>query len=438
MNKILVIGFVSILAAFILANAGSTTLAAPSAIINVNSVSDNPDVFPGNGVCETVTNNGVCTLRAAIQEANALAGTDTIILQANTTYILTRPGIDNNALNGDLDIMQNVSIIGAGAGSTIVDGNGSGTNERVFDIPFSNASVIIANMTITNGEAFLVLGGGINNVGKLTLNNVIISSNTSPSNTGGGIWNSGALTLTNSTVSGNTAYYAAGLGNSGSMTVINSTISGNTAFNSGGGVSNSGALTLLNSTISGNHSNQEGGGLYAISGSVDLFNITIASNIADYDHNDATDGGGIKQVGGTVTLRNSLLAYNAQVNFLTFPIQVADDCKGTLTSASYNLVEYTTGCTVGGSATDLITGTDPLLGLLQDNGGSTQTRALKAGSVAIDAGNPGGCTDSVGATLTTDQRGRGRSVDGDGNSIARCDLGAYERQLSVFQPLVRK
>jgi hypothetical protein len=48
---------------------------------------------------------------------------------------------------------------------------------------------------------------------------------------------------------------------------------------------------------------------------------------------------------------------------------------------------------------------DPSLGPLQDNGGPTQTPALLNGSPAIDAGNPGGCTDNLGAILSTDQRG---------------------------------
>ena len=52
--------------------------AAPAATFVVNSTADASDATPGNGICETAAGNGVCTLRAAIQEANALAGTDTI------------------------------------------------------------------------------------------------------------------------------------------------------------------------------------------------------------------------------------------------------------------------------------------------------------------------------------------------------------------------
>src|SRR4030095_12661084 len=53
---------------------------AHAAVFTVNSPSDGWDANPGNGVCETMLGNGICTLRAAIQETNALAGDDTIIL----------------------------------------------------------------------------------------------------------------------------------------------------------------------------------------------------------------------------------------------------------------------------------------------------------------------------------------------------------------------
>ena len=67
-----------------------------------------------------------------------------------------------------------------------------------------------------------------------------------------------------------------------------------------------------------------------------------------------------------------------------------------------------------------VVGQDPLLGPLQDNGGPTQTQALLADSPAIDAGDPSGCTDDLGAALTTDQRGFPRPVNG------LCDMGAFE------------
>ena len=88
-----------------------------------------------------------------------------------------------------------------------------------------------------------------------------------------------------------------------------------------------------------------------------------------------------------------------------------------IASADYNLVEDTSGATFTPLAND-ITGQDPVLGALANNGGPTQTHAFLAGSPAIDAGNPAGCTDHLGNPLAADQRGMPR--DG------RCDMGAYE------------
>lgn len=77
------------------------------------------------------------------------------------------------------------------------------------------------------------------------------------------------------------------------------------------------------------------------------------------------------------------------------------------------------------SAPGDLNNTDPQLGPLHNNGGATQTMAFPSGSRAIDAGNPNGCTDSLGNPLKTDQRGKPRPDPGD---TSGCDIGAYESQ----------
>src|SRR5437660_359344 len=96
--------------------------AAQAATFTVDSTLDAVDAHPGDGVCATATN--VCTLRAAIQEANALAGADTINVPAGM-YTLSIPGsFEDEAATGDLDITDDLTLIGAGARSTIIDGGG--------------------------------------------------------------------------------------------------------------------------------------------------------------------------------------------------------------------------------------------------------------------------------------------------------------------------
>jgi CSLREA domain-containing protein len=90
----------------------------------VDTTVDAVDVLPGDGTCSAA--GGECTLRAAIQEANPLAGGDEITLPAGV-YALSIPGTDEDAAaSGDLDVtdVSGLSIIGAGAGVTIVDAAG--------------------------------------------------------------------------------------------------------------------------------------------------------------------------------------------------------------------------------------------------------------------------------------------------------------------------
>src|SRR5579862_2370328 len=163
--------------------------AIQAATFTVTDTADVIDAHPGDGICETATGNGICTLRAAIQESNALAGSDTVNLPAGT-YTLTIPGTDEDmSASGDLDITDDLTIIGAGQRSTIVDGNGT---DRVFHI-LQKRSVAFLELTIRNGDAISTatptgyqgIGGGILSFGDLQLNNVTVSGNHAYFNGGG-------------------------------------------------------------------------------------------------------------------------------------------------------------------------------------------------------------------------------------------------------------
>ena len=281
----------------------------------VNDTGDAGDNNPGDGTCATA--GGVCTLRAAIEEANALAGD---AINFSVTGTITLGGTE-------LDIDSNITITGPGADQLTVNGNEA---SRVFYI--ESGTVAISGLTIADGDA----GTG----------------------DGGGIWNDGDLTLTNCTVSGNEA------------------------DDDGGGIYNEEDLTLTNCTVSGNEAGDNGGGIY---------------NDEDTD------------------FKNTILANNTATTS-------GPDCGGgDLDSYGYNLVEHISGCTINEveNVGTNITGQDPNLGPLANNGGPTETHALLAGSPAIDAIPQAAGGDYNGAPAT-DQRGVPRP-QGD-----NCDIGAFE------------
>ncbi|MEQ8969201.1 MAG: choice-of-anchor Q domain-containing protein [Coleofasciculus sp. C1-SOL-03] len=215
-----------------------------------------------------------------------------------------------------------------------------------------------------------------------------------------------------------------GISNRENLTIINSTISGNTA-ETGGGIYNFGnsangnfvsMVEVNNSTISGNSAREEGGGIYNNGGGVNVSSSTISEN-------NAISGGGIlNNIYATnsvyaVTINNTIISGNNGTN---------SDVEGNFISNGFNLIGDTTGST--GFENDLIEPdiTKILDTTLADNGGSTLTHALVPASPAIDAGNNNDVPDGI----TTDQRGMGfnRIVDGNNDTIAIVDIGAFEVQ----------
>jgi hypothetical protein len=350
-----------------------------------------------DGVSGSDSNNCLSppTACKTIGHAISLASSGDSIIVAPATY------------TESLTIGISLSVIGSGARTTIIDGGGV---QRVVNV--SSGTVTLAGLTIRNG--FVSWGYGGVGAGILNSGNLLVIASTITGNlvsgicpfrgacnaAGGGIYNSigATLTLRNSTVSRNMVQTAStytgeyvsiaqggGVFNRGSMSISNSTVAGNTARRApgngfvryyGGGISNIGTVIISNSTINGN----TGGG--------------ISSN-----------------VGFAVTLQNSIVSNNAGSN-----------CSSGMVSNGYNLSSDGT-CNFN-SRGDL-NNHDPLLGPLQNNGGPTDTMALLTGSLAIDAGNPGGCTDAQGNLLRTDQRGMPRP---DKEDASGCDMGAFESQ----------
>ncbi|MGE0641146.1 MAG: choice-of-anchor Q domain-containing protein [Thermoanaerobaculia bacterium] len=199
----------------------------------------------------------------------------------------------------------------------------------------------------------------------------------------------------------------------------------------GGGILCVGDCSLNNVTISGNGigtsgggSANVGGGIAVSGGTTRLRNVTVTANTAN------GNGGGIARSSGTIRTRNSLFSGNAGAGS-------NDDCFTAampgIVSEGHNLLRVNNGCDSSFSGTDLEgtigTPLEPLLGVLDDNGGPTRTHALGSSSPAIDGGDPAGClawNGSGDVAMAADQRGFPRPTDGDGDTLPDCDIGAYE------------
>jgi cysteine-rich repeat protein len=434
---------------------------------------------------DVIATDGTCSLREAISAANgnslnadcpnsgAAFGNDIINLPAGTYTTALATGCENGNASGDYDIVvvgvaESLTINGAGASTTIIDGAGI---DRLFDLiqQTSSPTVTLNDVTIRNGTArtqpvsTCIAGGngGAIQIGfgsTLNLNRSIVE--TSVADEGGGIYNNNILNIDESAIQNNDANFAGGgLCNTVSVTatITNSTISGNDAGASGGNEGNGGGLandtsaqlTLINSTVSGNRAfgsdvSGNGGGISVVSfGTVRLRNVTVTNNTADADGLDFGDGGGIwLQSPGTASpdaliLRNTIIAGNNDGSSGTSPdCFQAPSTPAPITSEGFNLIGDDTGCDGEFAATGDQAGTDvspidPLLDPLANYGGPTETHQLQLTSPAVDLGNNvQGCTSDDGQTtvLARDQRDFPRPVDGNGDATIRCDIGAFELQ----------
>jgi CSLREA domain-containing protein len=381
----------------------------------VNGLGDDPDSNIGNGSCATA--GGACTLRAAIQEANAqgcggspgitIAVTD-IIAPATQLPAITRA----------------MTINGPGAGSLTVT---AAHQFRVFNVTgigfvtFSNLTMAAGQGPTPGNDDYLAGGAVIFRQTGGTIDHCIIRDSSAIA--GGGVagGSAGTTSILNSTIVNNNAGAGGGLYQGGPFNVVisNSTFNDNqsTAGHGGAFHDSSGGghtITITNSTFSNNRANGNtvGGAIYAVSGTMTVLNSTFTLNFA------AQSGGAIYQ-GGPTQIQNSIFAQNT-AGFS------APDLFGSFTTLGNNLIGSNDGNAlvagtpnVGGDYVG--TNANPinaLLGPLANNGGPTQTHALNCGSLAIDHG-------STAAGPPTDQRGIARPAG------AATDIGAYEAVLGL-------
>jgi len=215
-------------------------------LFTVDATRDTVDGQPGDGLCRD--EEGRCSLRAAVMEANALNAPAVIQLPAGV-YTLTLMGGDDRG--GDLDLKSNITLRGAGQDATILDGNNA---DRVLEV-YGGKSATLEGLTVRGGRTDRG-GGGIYNAGTLTLTNVTLSGNSAREN-GGGIYNErSTLTLTNVTLSGNKANQAGGgIWTNWTLRLAFSTLTGNSAASGGGLRIESGTTELRGVILSGNTAN---------------------------------------------------------------------------------------------------------------------------------------------------------------------------------------
>jgi CSLREA domain-containing protein len=333
-----------------------------------------------------------CSLREAVVAANANPGMDVIVLGPGN-YVLSHGGApDDLAATGDLDVTNDLVILGAGAVSTSIRG-GLGL-DRIFEV--WGASLDLSGVALRDGSA-VGSGGAIrNDGGTLTLSRVLLADNSSGSGFGGAIRSEGEGAVLNVTAS---------------------TFLSNLAQGSGGAIAASGEMTLANVTFVGNRAvSGFGGALYLFADlRATINNATLAANTA------AREGGGVFAESSAFIGRdaprfsNSILAGNRGT-----PNQ---DCSGTVLSGGHNLVGDGAGCTAFTPAKGDLEGTfaQPLdAKLVIPASDFAFAVSLAAGSPALDAGSPAAPGSGNGACEATDQRGAVRPAG------ARCDIGSFE------------
>ena len=418
-------------------------------------VDDAPDLGSVSALLANPGADGKISLREAVIATNNTGGPDTIYLPAGH-YDLAISGDDDLAEQGDLDILDEVTIYGAGGGATIIDAN---SLDRHFDVSNDNgpARLNLNSLVLINGEqntagAILIQagtsasltdvmladnttsgsgnGGAINSAGTLVVDGGTFERNAADGKEGGAIYADGALTISNSRFSENTADHGGAIhyAGSSSFTVANSDFYTNTSTNHGGAIdANSGAITITRSsfhgneavkggainvdgsastsishaTISNNYASDEGGGIRARGGSntMEIQSSTIAFNDAD------KEGGGYDNNGDVLTnIGNSIFEGNTTGG--TTPNTFRD--TGNVNSDGYNIVSDNSS---NFAQTGDLTGVSAQLQPLQYAPGSNvASHSLYADSPARDSGEP---------ALS--------DVDGDGNPrVGVPDRGATE------------
>ncbi len=303
---------------------GGSVSEAHAAPFLVTAAGDAPDASPGDGNCATA--GGPCSLRAAVMEANALSGADTITVSAaiSSISLSTLGAGTNTADTGDLDITETLTIVG---NRVVIDGL---NDDRIFQI-HPGVTANISGVDLVNGSGGFS-GGAIYSQGDLTLSNCTLYDNAA-SDYGGGIASLGSLTVTNCVLQQNEADRGGAIYATSTTEIDDSSISYNDAYSYGGGLYFIGAavVDVTDTSIFANHAGERGGGVATFSevnftrGDVYLNDADIAGGglymygedavvdafKTDFISNVSGDGAGIYNVLGDLTLRRVGVMFNS-------------------------------------------------------------------------------------------------------------------------------
>jgi predicted outer membrane repeat protein len=433
---------------------GTITLTS-TIFVGVNTTIDGAGqtvTLSGNNAARVFTVNGGATLALnRLTIANGRSGSGGGIYNSGTLSVTNSTFAGNNGYSAAGGGIYNYFGAVNVAASTFTQ-----NSSRLGGGIFSDGGVVsVTGSSFFSNTAETEGGGILSEDSALTVSSSFFAGNRAP--TGGAINSTGTANVVNNTFYDNSGTQGAGIANiGGTLTVINSTVYGNNAT-TGGGIYNGGGtvtlkntivafhgdagncygtivdgggighfaattLTVSNSTFSGNRAHN-GGGFYNDSESFVVSNSTFVSNTASYmgggvcnafrgkiinstfSGNSASGsyGGGILSL-DTLLLQNTIVANSPQ----------GGNCRSVINDGGGNL-SYPDMTCPGINA-------NPVLGPLQNNGGSTPTMALGTGSAAINAGNDTIC--AAAPVNNLDQRGVRRPQG------AHCDIGAVEQQPS--------
>jgi len=389
---------------------GGSTVAVDAAEVHDN-IGDGLNIDLDGNITATISNSNASENHDDGIDAKATSSDSTVILTNNDSSDNDTTGFDFYADNGTI----------TGTGLTASGNNDSG----LYGESEGSGSITVSDSSFT--ETLDGYGAELEPTGTstVTLERVTVTNNSSG---GVGVFDDdtqedGSAIVSDSTIADNDGpgfdVYTTG---TTSLDISDTTISGN-SYSYGSGIyaalEDETSITLTNSTISGN-SQSEDGAVFIYDDSDETATLNIShSTIVNNDSVGVDTAGGVMIANVIYSIQHSIIAGNTSNGA---PSDLRFDSGDLPTgSISYSLVQNSTldALTAVDAGTGNLKDTDPMLGPLANNGGTTLTHLPQDGSPVINAGNP-----AVTGAPTLDQRGNTRI-------IATIDLGAVETGVAL-------